>query len=76
MQSVTNGVSPLEGGGSLRGKAFGMSTTDFPRIDRDRLRTRARRLDRWALLALFDRAVEHGGCPRRCGISAGDQQVA
>lgn len=59
MQSVTNGVSPLEGGGSLRGKAFGMSTTDFPRIDRDRLRTRARRLDRWALLALFDRAVEH-----------------
>jgi hypothetical protein len=27
-------------------------------IDRDRLRSKARRIDRWALLTLFDRAVE------------------
>lgn len=48
-----------EVGSRSEGKPLRMSSTDFPRIDRDRLRTRARRLDRWALLALFDRAVEH-----------------
>lgn len=36
-----------------------MPPHDFPNIDRDRLRSRARRLDNWTLLTLFDRAIEH-----------------